>query len=803
MIRRFYELGYCCIVPVIPPGAKLSPHSRVSPSQVGKIPGRITNEGWVGYDLTKREYPNLEQAETYERLGSNFGLAADLFPGLDIDVDDPELTLALVPSFFKLLGEGPVRTGKPGRALIMYRSEGPLPRIRMTLEKDGVEHSVELLSRDRQYVVQGKHPSGSDYAFMPKHDLVPAKELALVTAEGVLDAFRQVQAALESLGWSVALHREGERSERELVDQEELKAPDPRALAEVMKQIPNDYDDRADWIRVGHAIKAASQDFLAVGFAIWEWWSEQWEGGNEYEEIARNWDRMQSPFEVGYPYLLALAGEERVLVQEAFDVDPTATMEMKPEPPFRDSDSPFGTDRWALDQIQGDLLNYLVYNPHRGAWMIWDGHKWGTDENDRALDVIGNLLQDLANDLLELASRMSDKEGAPLVSAAKKYQNAVGIRNVKGLAESRLGVSNNLFDVDPMKLNTPAGVVDLECGEVSPPSPEVLVSRSTTVAPAEHYDPTKAPLWEAFIDDLAGGDQDMVRFFQELCGYCLTGDVSEKSLYYIWGANSDTGKSTFVRILQDIMGTYSDTVPVKSIIGGSGSDIPADIAKVAGARLVTATEPGANQTWNEERVKAMTGGDLITARFLHKNFFEYYPTYKILLVGNHEPAIETADDAMLRRVKIIPANHKVPFHKQIRDLSERIKNEEGEQVLRWMIDGCIRWRAQGLQLPAAVQDATDTYAEDESILDRFVEERCEVGDDYFVSRHTLYRAWRRYCHYVGEEPGPEKGFKRTFGPKAADLALTSHRDMEDGERRRGYLGIRLKDTAQTTFKPGG
>lgn len=803
MIRRFYELGYDCIVPVIPPGASLSPHSRVSPSQVGKIPGRWTKEGWVGFDLTKREYPDLKQAEVYESIGSSFGLAADHFPGLDIDVDDAELTLALVPSFFKLLGEGPVRTGKPGRALIMYRSDEPLPRIRMTLEKDGVEHGVELLSRDRQYVVQGEHPSGSNYAFMPKHDLVPAGELALVTTESVLDAFQQVQGALESLGWSVAIHREGERSEREMVDQEELKAPDPRALAEVVKQIPNVYDDRADWIRVGHAIKAASQDFLDTGRSIWEWWSEQWEGGNDPEEVARNWDRMQSPFEVGYPYLLTLAGGAQALAQEMFQPDPTAAPEDEPAPAWQESDAPFGTDRWALDQIQGSLADFLVYNPQRGAWMIWNGFRWVPDAQERALDIFGNLLQDLGNSLLELASRMTDKEGAPLRAAAKKYQNAPGIRNVKALAESRLGISMDRFDADQLKLNTPAGVVDLESGEVSPPSPEVLVSRSTTVAPAAVYDPQAAPLWEAFVQDLSGGDPEMALFFQSLCGYCLTGDVSEKSLFYIWGANSDTGKSTFVRVLQDLMGTYSDTVPVQSIIGGKAGDIPADLAKVAGARLVTATEPKANQTWNEERVKAMTGGDLITARFLHKDFFEYYPTYKVLIVGNHEPAIETADDAMLRRVKIIPANNKIPREKQIPNLSQRIKDEEGEQVLRWMIDGCRTWAKEGLRVPEAVQDATDAYAEDESILDRFVEERCEVGPRYQVSRHHLYRAWRRYCHYVGEEPGPEKGFKRTFGPKRAELNLSNIRLDEEGERRRGYSGIRLREAAETQFKPGG
>jgi len=804
MIRDAYEKGYGdAIMPVIPPGAEISPHSRISPAAVGKIPGTWTKEGWVGLNLTKRPPMSLGQAEDYEKLGSSFGLAADRFPGIDIDVDDPKLTVDLISTFFKLLGEGPVRYSKPGRGLIVYASGVPLPRIRLTLTRDDEDYAVELLGKDRQYVIQGKHPSGQEYGFTPKHDLVPVEELVTIDKDQVIGAFQQIQTALEERGWTCDIHVEGAREERELVDQADLKAPDAKALAQVVKQIPNRYDDRADWIRVGHGIKAASQDFPEIGFQIWEWWSNQWEGGNEPEEIARNWDRMKSPFEVGYDYLVGLAGEKERLAQDWFEPDPEAVPEDDPEPLFVDSEAAFGTDRWALDQIQDALAGYLIYNPHRGVWMIWNGFRWEPDDDDRSLDVIGNLLQAMGLRLLERADMMSDKEGKSLRAAAIKYQNTTGIRNVKTLAESRLGVSNGAFDADPMKLNTPAGVVDLVSGEVSPPSPEVLVSRSTTVAPAGRYDPTRAPLWEGFVQDLAGGDPAMVRFFQDLCGYCLTGDVSEKSLYYVWGANSDTGKSTFIRILQDIMGSYSDTVPVKSVIGGGGGDIPADIAKIAGARLVTATEPSANQSWNEERVKAMTGGDLISARFLHQNFFEYYPTYKIVIVGNHEPNIETADDAMLRRVKIVPANHKVPRSKQIADLSSRVLEEEGEQVLRWMIDGCLRWTRDGLKLPSAVQDATDAYAEDESILDRFVEEQCVVEDGAFVSRAKLYEAWRNFCYARGEEPGPEKGFKRTFGPKAADLGLSNHRDFEEGQQRRGYQGIKLLEHNNTTFKPGG
>lgn len=808
MIRRFYELGYDCIVPVIPPGAQLSPHSRVSPSQLGKIPGRWTKEGWVGYDLTKREYPNLAQAEAYERLGSNFGLAADRFPGLDIDVDDPDLTVRLVPTFWKLLGEAPVRYSTGSRGLLVYASDEPLPRIRLVLKKDGVSHAVELLGRDRQYVVQGVHPSGHRYGFNPNADLVPVGDLPRITLDQVREAFAKVADALGAEGWECSIHEEGQREERALVDQEELKAPTAKHLAKVVRDIPNLYDDRADWIRVGHAIKAASQDFPHVGFQIWQWWSEQWEGGNEPEEIARNWDRMHSPFEVGYPYLVTLAGGGQRLAQEMFSPDPDAVEEEEVQV-FVQSTAPEYTDLWALDQIQDELANHLIYNPQRGLWMIWDGHKWAPDAKAKALDIFGSLLQRVSWSLIDAAANMGDKEGRALIATAKKYQNYAAIKAVKTLAESRLGLPNDRFDADLMKLNTPAGVVDLVSGEVSPPSPEVLVSRSTTVAPAEVYDPAKAPLWETFLQDLTGGDRDMIAFYQEMSGYCLTGSVAEKSLFYIWGSKSDTGKSTFIRVIQDIMGSYSDTVPVQSIISKSGESdsIPNDIAKIAGARLVTATEPATGKSWNEERVKAMTGGDLISARFMRMDFFEYYPTYKILIVGNHEPDIENTDDAMLRRIRIIPANFKVPKEKQIKDLSVLIVKEEGPQVLRWMIDGCTRWVEQGeLILPSAVKDATAAYGEEENLLDQFVEERCVVGEGFFVSRAKLYKAWRNFCYARGEDPGTEKGFKRLFAPKAADLDLRSDfrgQDPGDTEYRRGYQGIKLVGSDNLTFTPGG
>lgn len=805
-IELFYDLGYSDLMPVIPPGAEISPHSRISPAAVGKIPGVLTRHGWVGHDLTKRVYLDLGQAESYEAAGANFGLAADRFPAIDVDVDDPSLTHRILPTLFKHLGEGPVRTSKPGRALVIYRSAEPLPRVTMKLSRGGQSHMVELLGRDRQYVVQGEHPSGASYGFVPSHDLCDVGDLAFITLDQVTDLFGKMKEALEGEGWDVEIHQEGDRVEREIVDQEELKAPSPRALAEAVKEIPNTYDDRADWIRVGHAIKAASQDFLPTGYQIWEWWSNQWEGGNDPVEIERNWDRMRSPFELGYPYLLSLAGGGGALAQEMFSPDPDADEEPPAPVGFSSSDAPAYTDRWALDQIQSQIGDHLIFNPQRGAWMVWDGHRWAEDEGDRSLDIMGDLLQEMAWNLIR-QGEAAGKEGKPMIAAAKKYQNVGGLKAVKQLAESRLGISNDAFDADHMKLNTPAGVVDLRSGEVSPPSPEVLVSRSTTVAPAGSYSRGDAPLWEAFIRDLSGGDPEMVDFYHRLCGYCLTGETSEKALFYIWGANSDTGKSTFIRIIQELMAGYSDTVGIDSVIGGSSSGkIPTDLAKIAGARLVTATEPGTNQSWNEERVKAMTGGDLITARFLYQDEFSYYPTYKILIVGNHEPDLTNVDDSMLRRIRIIPANHKVPPQKQIPNLSARVVDEEGAAVLRWMIDGARLWYREGLTIPAAVQEATDSYIEDENILDQFVEEKCYTDENAFVSRNRLYKEWRRFCRAKGEDPGSEKGFKRTFGPKAAELDLRSQRGQDKGDDhyRRGYRGIGLKDEKTTTkFRPGG
>lgn len=315
------------------------------------------------------------------------------------------------------------------------------------------------------------------------------------------------------------------------------------------------------------------------------------------------------------------------------------------------------------------------------------------------------------------------------------------------------------------------------------------MARSTLVAPEEG-----APrLWLRFLQDLTCGNRDLEDYLQTMLGYCLTGLVSEKALWFFWGADADTGKSTFVKVVSAIMHDYADSVDVSAFIGAKSGTIPADLARLPGARLVTATEPAAGTSWDERRIKAITGGDEISVRFLYGQWFTYYPQFKIVIVGNHEPAIRNVDDAMLRRIHIVPVNRKVPREKQVPDLDKILVEREGPQILNWMIQGCFRWNEEGLNPPPVVRETTERYAAEEDLITQWVEDQCELGLGYEAPRQELYESWVMWLRARGEVPSTARDFKKRMDGKVSEFGI---RDQKVGEhRRRGYAGIRLRPRA--------
>ena len=334
-----------------------------------------------------------------------------------------------------------------------------------------------------------------------------------------------------------------------------------------------------------------------------------------------------------------------------------------------------------------------------------------------------------------------------------------------------------------MLLGTPKGTVDLISTRLHPSSQDEGITKLAAVAPAETAD---CPIWRSFLNDSTGGDAEMIRFLQQWCSYCLTGDVSEHAFVFLYGGGGN-GKSVFLNTVSRILGAYHATAPMETFTASSGERHPTDLAMLRGARLVAASETEEGRAWAEAKIKSMTGGDPITARFMRQDYFTYRPQFKLTVVGNHKPRLKNIDDAMRRRVNIVPFVRK-PAKPDPR-LEEKLQ-AEWPGILRWMIDGCIDWQKNRLVRPRSVALETDHYFEDQDMFSHWLDECCaaEPGNSHKRATSTeLFKSWAEYAKGAGAEPGVQV----SFGEKLRNAGFEPYRTTKE----RGWTGICLRQSA--------
>lgn len=363
--RKLFVAGYRDLVSVVPPDATIAPTSTLKPEARGKVPGKRRYDGlWVGYPFTKDDPPSPQDIAEWEAWGANFGLRADRFPGLDIDVEHPQLAQLVVQEAHRLLGTAPVRTSRSCRKLLVYRADEPFSRIACTITLAGKEHTVEMLGEGRQYLVHGQHPSGIPYGWegRPLWDW-PVDDLETVTAEDVLAFFCALAQKLEGRA-TVEIHGTGERKADTAPPQDHLLAQGD--LAALVASIPNTYPDRDTYIEFGHAIKAAGGE---EAFEVFAEWASRWEGGtNDPETVAADWSRMHPPFRVGWGWLVEKAQAAGYNpAQDVFEADVDVVV---PEVVESDGVLDF-TDTWVVEQLAGMLAGNLKYVPETGHWHVW------------------------------------------------------------------------------------------------------------------------------------------------------------------------------------------------------------------------------------------------------------------------------------------------------------------------------------------------------------------------------------------------------------------------------------------------
>jgi putative DNA primase/helicase len=382
------------------------------------------------------------------------------------------------------------------------------------------------------------------------------------------------------------------------------------------------------------------------------------------------------------------------------------------------------------------------YVPAWKRWYNWSGTYWKEDE------VLGikTLVKKVCREVINYEQGVLLSEPAKRSITSSKTHHAV---YSVATYTADFVTDPSQWDTDPWLLAMPDGVLELKLGQARPARREDYLTQCTTVSLG-----SDCPRWLAFMETVTGGDAELRDYLQRLAGYFLTGTTTEQMLAFLYGTGAN-GKSVFVDTLMAILGDYATTSETEMFMEAKYSQHPTGLAAIRNARLVVAQETGESRKWDEAKIKNFTSARSLKARFCGNDFFDFEPRFKLLFSGNYKPALRSVDQAIRRRVHIIPFT--VTIHESERDplLFEKLKAEHGG-ILRWMLDGCLAWQQRGLDVPAVVKAATDEYLEAEDAIGGWLEENCILAESEIVTAAECYRNYVKYCETNKEYPWSSK-----------------------------------------------
>jgi len=406
-----------------------------------------------------------------------------------------------------------------------------------------------------------------------------------------------------------------------------------------------------------------------------------------------------------------------------------------------------------------------------GRWHYWDSRRWALDVNSRQ---VRNAHITLAHQLPEGAFKRNALSSGGITSVVKVAE-----------LDERISILTRMLDSYPELLNTPSGIVNLRTGELWDFDPVYLLSRSTAY-PADLDAPH--PKWDRFLHETFAGDEELISYLQRLFGLALLGEVREHILPFLYGIGAN-GKGVITLVLQGLLGDadgggYSVSAPDGFLISGRDNAHPTEIARLRGARLVVCSEQSSGKKFDEVRVKKFTGGDRLTGRYMHGNFFEFDPSHLLWVMSNHLPAVREGGPSFWRRVRLIPFLHVVPEDRRVLDLHVKLLDAEGPAILGWAVRGAVDVLKSGLRDPDAVIKATDDYRVSEDTLASFMRDECELDPDGSCKVGDFTHQYREHCEEMDAEP---------ISSRALTMRLMSEYGIDRGRNGTGriYKGVTL------------
>ena len=668
-----------------------------------------------------KDWPNQGQsASVVLKKENNIGVILGNTSGLlDVDLDCQEaksLADIILPLPMAAFDRG---TTDSGHYLYQALSFGP----RKAFNADGTKSTlIELRGDGSQTMIPPSvHPCGSPLAFVSFHE-----EVSEVQYDDLLKSVNLLAACSEvAQNWgdghrhSLALAFSG------LCLKEGIE---PNLIMHIVQRIceitgDHEVDDRLNAIRTSYAKPADSL--------------------------------------LGYKGLLDCLGQEkakRIADRIAAYTGRELSSDIVPMEPIKGDLVNFGqfSDRSNVTEARMGiafgqwLKGKAVYVVEKKQWMIWNGNHWKTDQCA--------LITKLAYQFITEA-KAALFEGGNFTEASNlsSFESLNRLENISKFAATDCSVSALDFDTDHFLLATLNSWIDLKTGQPSVPNPEVLVSKVLSVG----YSPdAECPSFLQFLHDIFDGDLELIAFVKLAIGYGLTGQTTEQCLFILIGDGAN-GKSTFINVINKLLGSYGTTAAPQSLIANGGGSVGDDLVDLIGARLITVSETEEGQSLAEAKIKQMTGGDTLKGRPLYGTYVQFSIIGKLLLATNSLPQINNTDHGIWRRIKAIPFNRTFAAEEQDKHLSEKLM-EELPGILNWAIEGSLEWQRNGLQTPQIVEDQVAEYKSAMDSISQFINEECEVGKDHSYAASKFYQAYRDWCSGAGRKPQSATAFKRAL-----------------------------------------
>ena len=433
------------------------------------------------------------------------------------------------------------------------------------------------------------------------------------------------------------------------------------------------------------------------------------------------------------------------------------------EPPVPDEH--YLTDLGNAERLAERHGQSLRYCGAFGKWIDWDGRRWRRDTTGEACRRAAETVRDIR---AQAAHCANPKRRKLLQKFAAQSESELRLRAMLKLSQcqSAFVVSPDDFDRDGWLLNVENGTLDLRSGELLPHAPARLITKLAMAA----YDPAAAcPTWEAFLERIFAGRRELIHYVQKAVGYSLTGECGEQCLFLLYGHGAN-GKSTFLTTLMTLLNDYARQLSMEALLARQDSAIPNDIAALRGARFVSAVEADQGRRLNESKIKQMTGQDKLAARFMRGEWFEFMPQFKLWLATNHKPSVRGCDEAIWRRLRLIPFTVTIPPAERDAALPEKLK-QELPGILRWAVAGCRLWQEEKLAPPAEVTAATDEYRDEMDLIGEYIQARCVANPLAAATVADSYRDYEAWSAQNADKPVA----KRTFTALMREHGLQTRR----------------------------